>query len=151
MATLSKTAFEAKYTDNTTGIFADNTTQAIGADDMREFADDIADSFAVSGGLNWIVVQIGDWNMDTTSSKNVAHGLPDYKKIRSLTAIIRDDSDTVYTSITGADTLFPNYGALETNGSTNIALSRVNLGYFDSNSYDSTSFNRGWITIGYVN
>jgi len=51
MSTLTKTAFEAAYTDNTTGAFADNTSQAITAGDMRQFADDIADSFqTVNGG-----------------------------------------------------------------------------------------------------
>jgi hypothetical protein len=45
MSILTKVQFEAKYTDAVTGMFPTNTTQAIGSDDLREFAEDIADSF----------------------------------------------------------------------------------------------------------
>lgn len=157
MATLSLAAFLAKWTDNITGRFADNTSQAIGADDLREFADDIADSFTLSGGLNFALVQIGDWNMDTTSIVSVSHGITDYKKIRSITAIIRDDSDTYYYSIPSAaavDVYFLEQGSGGgsdgTITSTIVRLGRRTGGYFDSTSFNATSFNRGWIVIGYV-
>lgn len=47
MAALTKEDFEAKYTTNAGGaaVFKDNTTGDISAGDMRDFADDIADSF----------------------------------------------------------------------------------------------------------
>ena len=46
MTVLSKAAFLAKYTDAVAGQFPTNTSQAIGSDNLREFADDIADSFS---------------------------------------------------------------------------------------------------------
>jgi len=151
MSTLSKTAFEAQYVDNTTGTFADNTSQAISAGDMRQFADDIADSFAVSSGLNWTVVQIGDWNMDTTYSVNVSTGLTDYSKIRSVTVLIRDDFEEPY-GLQGAFNSSGDLGgSFEVNSTGNtITLTRVTGGYFDSAGFDSTSFNRGWVTIAYT-
>lgn len=39
------------------------------------------------------VIEIGDWDMDTTDSVNVAHGLT-LSKIINVRAIIRDDADT---------------------------------------------------------
>jgi len=56
MANLTKAAFKSKYA----GIFADNSTRQISEADMRDFKDDIADSFlndsdvtAVSWGGSW--------------------------------------------------------------------------------------------------
>src|SRR5690606_22437613 len=41
------------------------------------------------------IVEIGDWNMDANPSKDVAHGLgSSYKKIRSISVMVRDDTDT---------------------------------------------------------
>ena len=45
MTTLSKSAFIAKYTDASTGEFPDNTSQLITATNLRNQAQDIADSF----------------------------------------------------------------------------------------------------------
>lgn len=160
MATLTKTAFEAKYTDNTTGLFKDNTTQDIGADDLRTFADDIADSFTYSGNLNFTVVQIGDWDMDSNIRVNISHGL-DASKIRTVSVLIRNDDNNAWyplgvSSNNGADLdlYFPD----EVGGgspqqcidSDSILLERTTGGKFDSPSFNATSYNRGWITIGYV-
>lgn len=155
MSTLTKTAFEAAYTDNTTGTFADNTTQAISAGDMRQFADDISDSFTFSGGLNFKVIQIGDWNMDTTTTVSIDHGLSDYKKVRSISCIIRDDLDVDYSPLERQTTS----GAGDLAGAivgiigtvTKVSLTRTTGGYYDGNTdYNATSYNRGWVTIGYV-
>lgn len=43
MAQLSKASFETTY-QNSSGTFADNTTRLISEGDLRQFADDIADS-----------------------------------------------------------------------------------------------------------
>lgn len=56
MAILNKTDFEAKYVSNVGGgaIFKDNTTGDISALDMRNFADDIADSLGfITGGTEF--------------------------------------------------------------------------------------------------
>jgi len=45
MSTLNKTQFATTYEDSGSGRFLTNTTQAIGSDDLRQFAEDIGDSF----------------------------------------------------------------------------------------------------------
>ena len=92
------------------------------------------------GVLQTIVVEIGDWNMDSTASVNVAHGIADFKKIRSVTGIIRNDGDT--TSYPIAEDC-----SVSSIGSTNVVLARTESGDFDSSDFDSTSYNRGWITL----
>lgn len=93
------------------------------------------------------VLNIGDWNMDTTSNKIVAHGISDYKKIRMISVIIRDDSDSGYTCspyLDPSDLLSHNF---DVPGSLN--LFRANGSFYDSVNFDSTSYNRGFITIIY--
>jgi len=70
MSILTKAAYEAKYTDNTTGLFADNTTQAISAGDLRTFADDNSDSFLFVGAADLIAVEtsIANASIDTANS-----------------------------------------------------------------------------------
>lgn len=150
MSTLTKTAFEAQYVDNTTGTFADNTSQAISAGDMRQFAYDIADSFTYSGGLNFTVVQIGDWNMDSTASVFIAHGLSDFTKIRQISCVVRSDTGGLVLPINNCDSSGNAYGWIDSVDSTNVSITRLTGGLYDSTNYDATSYNRGWITIGYV-
>ena len=50
MSTLSKTTFETTYVD-TAGTFADNTTRLITEGDLRQFADDVADSLLFTDTL----------------------------------------------------------------------------------------------------
>jgi len=97
------------------------------------------------------IIEIGDWNMDTTVTITVAHGLADEQKIREMSCMIRNDA---------ADTVFPlggfftsggqMSGGVDGAGGTNVTLSRDTSGQFDSPSFDSTSFNRGWLTIVYT-
>lgn len=106
-----------------------------------------------AGTLNTVVVDIGDWDMDTTSFVTITHGIADYKKIRSITVVIRDDSDTDYrpllinSFLTGAN----NGGSINQISSTTINISRINSGFYDDPAYNSTGYNRGWITIMYSN
>ncbi len=100
--------------------------------------------------LNQKVIEIGDWNMVTTTTVLVAHGLTT-SKIRAVSVLIRDDSNTNYSDFSAFDS---GPGAT-TNGTitcqtTNVNISRSAAGSFDSTNYDSTSYNRGWITILYV-
>lgn len=93
------------------------------------------------------VIDIGDWNMDTTATVSVAHGLT-WTSIRKISVIIRDDVPDYYYD-------FPSYFDGTTweyvrADSTNIILQRSTSGVFDSVVYDSTSYNRGWIIITYI-
>lgn len=87
-------------------------------------------------------IQIGDWDMDTTGSVTVAHGLSDITKIISISGmIIRDDS--ALTFVIKGDASISNVTP------TDITLTRTAAGFFDGVNFNSTSFNRGWITIIY--
>jgi hypothetical protein len=99
------------------------------------------------------IINIGDWNMDTTATLNVAHGLGSlFKKIKSISVIVRNDADTTYYDFTRGTTVGLVQGQVNTIDSTNIALERLAVGLsgvFDDAAFDSTSYNRGWITIVY--
>lgn len=88
---------------------------------------------------------IGDWDMDNSPVVTVNHGLTS-TNIRSVDAMIRDDSGIWKPLTTGS----PTNGSIGANGTTQVALSRTAGGIFDNTSYDSTSYNRGWITITYI-
>jgi len=112
------------------------------------------------GGLITKVVNIGDWNMDSTATIAVPHGLADFKKIRSFQVIVRDDADTFYSDLLSQTTQSAYHkpsGYSNGVDSTNINLGRVaspdgdgHLGWFDGTGYDSTGYNRGWIVIHYA-
>jgi hypothetical protein len=97
------------------------------------------------------VVDIGDWNMDTTTSVNVAHGLStDALNIRGIQCVIRNDSNTVQSPLnTWGSTATVAQGQLRSWTTTNVTLDRLASGFYDNTSYDSTSYNRGWIYITY--
>lgn len=98
-------------------------------------------------GLKSKIVDIGDWNMDTTTTANVAHGLT-LSKIRTIDVMIRNDIDTIYYPLNhNPSTGISGYYLAD---ATNVIMSRVAGGFFDNASYDATSYNRGWITIWYV-
>lgn len=106
---------------------------------------------SMTDGTNAIkikIINIGDWNMDTTANVSIAHGIADYKKIRGINIVIRADDDISYNN-------FPSWGGGAADGAgnsftTNFVLYRATGGAYDGNAYDSTSFNRGWICIHYV-
>jgi hypothetical protein len=93
------------------------------------------------------VIDIGDWNMTVASNVNVNHGLT-LSTIRSITVIIRNDANTQYYGTYGdggggLGDLSLSIRAL----STQVELNRGT--FFDSTNFDSTSYNRGWITVEY--
>jgi len=91
------------------------------------------------------VIEIGDWNMDTASIKTVAHGLT-YANIRYAFVTVRNDGDT-------SISMGPNAGQEENIGvtcsATNVAMTRLTGGVYDNSNYNSTSYNRGWVTLFY--
>lgn len=96
------------------------------------------------------VIEIGEWDMDTGSVVNVSHGV-DYKKIRSIEVIIRDDTDSAYNKLDRMASF--SSGVMQgsvTYGSSTIDLVRLQSGVFDSTDFNLISgYNRGWITIVY--
>jgi len=104
------------------------------------------------------VVEIGFWDMNTTANVLVPHGLgANWKNIRSVTGIVRDDGDVRYavigTSNTGTemDVFFKhNNGGTHGINSTGIRLQREAIGQMGANAiWSGTSINRGWLTIWY--
>lgn len=97
------------------------------------------------------ILEIGDWNMDLISNKFVAHGVTG-ANIRCVSAIVRPDSGTSRYALTpGSITT-----AAEVDGwisSWDATLVNLDIrvgGAFDNTNFDSTSYNRGWVTIWYV-
>jgi hypothetical protein len=87
------------------------------------------------------IVDIDDWNMDSTASVSVAHGLT-LSTIRSVNVFVRADDASTTIDI-AQDGYFTVDG-------TNVNIYRTASGIFDNSSYDSTSYNRGWISIIYA-
>ena len=104
----------------------------------------------ISDGTNAIhikIIDIGDWDMDATATKAVAHGL-DRSKIRSIVVMARNDAEQLYPL---PELIVGTVGnGLSYVDSVLINLRREDTGFFDSVNFDSTSYNRGWITIIYV-
>lgn len=95
------------------------------------------------------IVNIGDWNMDSTTSVSVAHGIADFTKIRNIDVLIINDTSTDLEKLSSCDILGVGNGRFNFN-STDVILFRVTSGGFDGTDYDATSFNRGYIIITYV-
>jgi hypothetical protein len=100
----------------------------------------------VGGTLNVKKIDIGDWNMNTTTSVVIPHGVTSgISKIHNVSAKIINDISSVVTNFLS----YNGYGAITWND-TNITLT-INPGspLFDNTSYEDTPFNRGVILIEY--
>jgi hypothetical protein len=102
------------------------------------------------------IIPIGDWNMNTTGTLTVAHGVT-MSKIRSISAVIYPDNSLEVYPLTGLLNLTP--GGSIYAGAINCNLFRFSdaqaaytgsLSAFGNSSFSATSFNRGWITIEYA-
>lgn len=152
--TLRTTTFTAGQlpvaTESAIGALEISTTaeaQALTATDKIITPDKLAD---VNAGLLTKIIDIGDWNMDSTGTApgGVAHGVT-FTKIRDVQVMIRSDDTTIQSLLTNSDSSGVAGGQVSVS-SVNIVLSRTAAGIFDSAAYDSTSFNRGWIVIKYL-
>lgn len=97
-------------------------------------------------------IEIGDWNMDSSSTSSVIHGLSttEWKTVKNSIVTIRNDDDNEYYKLEMCDTSGNNTGgSIISIGSTVFNLARITGGFFDSTSFDSTSYNRGWVTFFY--
>ncbi len=100
-----------------------------------------------------IKIEIGDWDMDADTNSGVAHGLgAAFKNIRSVKIIIRDDADSSYYDIYFfKDTVDPALisGGIRLIDTTDITIQRRSGGEFDDATFNSTSYNRGWVAVEY--
>lgn len=146
---------ESDISDNASDIATNASDIADNASDIATNASDIAD---ISGGLKKAIVEIGDWNMrlsggDITKTIDLPAGIT-YANVRRVTALIRNDNNTLASNLTGQpydagiSDVFGGYAGVLSNNK--IHLERANGGFFDNTSYDSTSYNRGWVIVEYV-
>lgn len=106
-------------------------------------------NLASLGELKQTVVDIGDWNMDTSASVFVVHGITDGDLvIRGVQVMIRSDTGSL-SDLNGNDLNFNNEGGVQSITSLGITLNRLGGGRYDNAAYDSTGYNRGWILITY--
>ena len=109
----------------------------------------VSQGLDVTAAIHRKIVNIGVWNMDTTSNVSVAHGLT-LSKIRSVSVMIKNDNSTAHYPI-GYRVSSSDYtpsGAVYLTDS-NVVILRATAGTFDDIAFVSSS-NRGWIVIDYV-
>lgn len=99
-------------------------------------------------------IDIGDWDIPSSNTLSVNHGLSstEWKSIRGIEVIIRNDTDTTYIVGCGIESATLNYtlGVLSYT-STNIGLVvDTSSGLYLGSSFSTTSYNRGWITFWYI-
>lgn len=97
--------------------------------------------------IKYTIVNIGVWNMDSTTTKTVAHGLPDISKIRNISVQILNDAGTINIPLTNLGSGAANISGISNVDATNISLYRFTTGIFDSADYDDAVMNRGFILI----
>jgi hypothetical protein len=90
-------------------------------------------------------IQIGDWDMDTDATKSVAHGQTLSKILNVSCLVVNDAGDKKYQAIGHDGGTIPL--EIQEIDATNVVLARKAGGTFDSTDFDSTSYNRGFITI----
>lgn len=90
--------------------------------------------------------EIGVWNMDTTASVAIVHGV-DKDKIIAVNSYIIDDAAVNHTPFVGYFGVSGQYGGDTFVDATNINLTRRATGIFDSVSYDDGAMNRGFVHL----
>jgi hypothetical protein len=95
----------------------------------------------VAATLSTKEVLIGPWNMDTTLNVNIAHGITEYRDIRSVSVYIRSDDSVSWLQAPWFTAAGQVDYWLQDTGSTNIQLTRRGSGFFDSVNYDLVEYN----------
>jgi len=110
-------------------------------------ADSVVDQ---NGGdtIKFHIEDIGNWDMDTTGTVLLTHGI-DYTKIVSVDVFIRNDTGLIIKNLSHTDLSGAIGGHFEILASYQITLVRNIGGPFDNIDYDTAVYNRGWITIRY--
>lgn len=96
------------------------------------------------------IIEIGDWNMNTTRNITKAHGLT-LADIRTIKVFIRQDvNGNVYDFAAAGNSQTATANKYVYADSTNVYVYRSTDGFFDSSNFDNASFNRGWIFVWHV-
>ncbi len=162
LLTPSGTTFTASFIARGTGVWSDslqglysgnNRVVAIARRDASSSVWIYKNVLIVANHLIGIKLDIGDWDMSTAtgvSGVSIASGILQ-EKVRAVSVMIIDDNSTIVfplnTGGTGSNGEMQGFVDDITDGA--ITLRKLTGGDFDGVSYDSTSFNRGWVTITY--
>lgn len=136
-------------TDATRGLTA---AQGKVLKDLYDDGTDIVIDQNASLELKVAAYQIGDWNMDSTAAINVTvSSALDPAKIVSIAVVIRSDIETERTY-----SLTYSLAGNEVGGQwyynpaiDEVVIERYATGFFDSVTFNATSYNRGWVYITY--
>lgn len=90
---------------------------------------------------------MGDWDMVSDGVKSFAHGL-DITKVVAVSGMLRNDDDSKRFPLGKG---MPRTAYIIDIDATNVNISREPTSLFDSVDFDSTNFNRGWISIFHTN
>lgn len=153
-------ANQAKFTDGTIEPITDDDVD-LGASDKqfkRLYLERGITINAINQGedtvtaVNRKTVDIGAWDMDSTSSLNVAHGVTATKILHIAVAVFSDSGEYYPLDFGGVPNgaYFSPAGYFYADG-TNVKLYRAGGGTFDQTTFDSTAATRGTITIWYTN
>lgn len=153
MADTSLETWEINYSGAAWGTWTRLTDATGNADTatLAAAASSIKETGTGAGTIRWKIIPIGDWNMYSTQSIQIAHGLT-LSKIITIDVIILDDYSSRYPlhgtfSVEAGTT--PS-GSVLSIDSTYVTLGRMEGGLFYGTDFNATSFNRGYITIGYI-
>lgn len=96
------------------------------------------------------IIPIGPWDMNATSSVLIDYDL-DYSKVRGHYVQIQNDAESALYNISSASQLvYPGVSG-ESSIGNRVNISRTAGSFFAlSTNFDSSSINRGWITITYI-
>jgi len=139
-------------TRNVTGDVTGDVTGHVEGD-ASSFVGAIKETGAAAGTIHKKIIEIGDWNMLTTQQKDVSTGLS-YDKIRSVNVLIRHDTGYFYplilsdtTGHIGGDFAVATDGIITLNRKPSLQFATDGFNLTDDGS---GHYNRGWITIEYV-
>lgn len=148
-------------TETRTGI-AELATQAevnAGADDARIITPlklkITPEVMGVDGSVKFRtkVIDIGIWSMDANDTKDVAHGISDFTKIRAVSAvIIENDSSAIWNLCYSVYNGSLIGGWVDKTAATSITLRMVDGEFFNDGARfggNGPNNNRGWVTIVY--
>lgn len=99
--------------------------------------------------LKFKMIDIGDWNMDSTQFKAVSHGVTGANIVMVFGKIF-NDTNTKTTVMTPAYNNTVNAATIYEIGATSILLYRDTGGIYDNANYNSTGYNRGELCIIYT-
>lgn len=150
--------------DNYAFTGAANTAEATAGTDTGNFMSPYMTKYVLdtrfggnsATGLNCRVVNIGDWDMEFSDDGSQSVTIDStwcssyWERIRFVSATIRNDAGSSHSDFLSgcAGTTVPGLSY----SSSGITLYQNSGSYFDSSAYGTDSdYNRGWVTIWYIN